>query len=75
MGRSRQPRKSKLQQLAEETEAKRLRYAQPTELSLKLDKARLAYHWARLNGLSLEPFLKAWAVLLHVPKTRVTNGS
>lgn len=45
----------------------------PTLLSIALDKARLAHWWAVMNGGDTGKTLKAWAELLHVPRTRRTS--
>lgn len=49
----------------------------PSPHYLLLDKARLAYWKAVIKGnpKKIASTLKDWATLLHVPKTRVTNGS
>jgi len=52
-------------------------YTIPSPHWLRLDKARLA-HWAAVisgDQKKITSTLKAWAALLHVPKTRVTNGT
>lgn len=42
----------------------------PTAHWLKLDEARLAHWWAKLNGGDTVATLKAWADLLHIPRTK-----
>ena len=47
----------------------------PSAHSLKLDEARLAHWRAKIEGGDTVATLKAWAALLHIPRTRVTaNG-
>lgn len=54
-----------------EPEAIQRDWVSPTAHFLELDKARLAHWWAQLNGGDTVKTLKAWAALLHVPRTRV----
>lgn len=50
-------------------------WREPSAHWLKLDEARLSHWRAKLEGGDVVATLKAWAALLHVPKTRMTNGT
>ena len=57
------------------TEDERPWWYTPSAAYLALDEARLSHWRAKLEGGDVVATLKAWAALLHVPKTRMTNGT
>jgi hypothetical protein len=67
----RKPRKAPIKMVkSEKVEPTPKDWTLPTSHWLKLDEARLAHWWAKLNGGDTVATLAAWTKLLHVPRTR-----